>query len=462
MPDSIELRFDRAVLLRELGLPQESMNAYLELLAIVPSHFGALNNLGTLAMELGFQTAARTAYSEAIKHHPNNPMGHVNLASALARIDAVDDALRHFEIALSLNPSHPEAHQGISRLLSEIGREDVARSHRVQGFQKHSIKVLPFRGTGQPVNLLVLASAAGGAVPIWHHLDDHVFATTVVFVDFYEVERPLPPHDLVMNAIGDADCCKTSLDAAAVLLRQSRAPLINSPSRVMETGRLANARRFAELPGVRTAKMVVLTRHQLIDCDANSLLSPHGITFPLLFRSLGFHNGSFFSLIDDEKSLTKLLPAVPGDEMLFIQFLDARRRDGRIRKYRVMMIDGNFYPLHVAISRNWKIHFFSAEMADDPDNRAEDEAFLCDMQKVLGPRAMEALRRIEATLGLEYVGLDFSLSDTGDVILFEANACMVVNPPDQDKKWNYRRSAVQRILDAIRHLLTKTNSSISS
>ena len=118
------------------------------------------------------------------------------------------------------------------------------------------------------------------------------------------------------------------------------------------------------------------------------------------------------------------------------------------------MIDGQLYPLHVAISSDWKVHYFTAEMADRPDHRGEDAGFLDDMPGVLGPRAIEALARIQATLGLDYAGIDFGFSDAGDILLFEANATMVVNPPEPDERWAYRRPAVERIFDAVRKMLT--------
>lgn len=67
---------------------------------------------------------------------------------------------------------------------------------------------------------------------------------------------------------------------------------------------------------------------------------------------------------------------------------------------------------------------------------------------------MEALARIQATLGLDYAGIDFGLNAAGDLLLFEANATMVVNPPEPDERWAYRRPAVERIFDAVRKMLT--------
>jgi hypothetical protein len=109
----------------------------------------------------------------------------------------------------------------------------------------------------------------------------------------------------------------------------------------------------------------------------------------------------------------------------------------------------------VAISSHWKIHYFTADMAEQADNRAEDAEFLENMPGVVGPRAMEALARIQSTLGLDYAGIDFGLSATGDLLLFEANATMVVNPPEPDPRWAYRRPAVERIFAAVRKMLLR-------
>ena len=79
------------------------------------------------------------------------------------------------------------------------------------------------------------------------------------------------------------------------------------------------------------------------------------------------------------------LAELPGEDLTVLSYLDARGLDGKVRKYRVMMIDGGLYPLHVAISSHWKIHYFTADMADHPEHRAEDAEFLENMAGVLGP-----------------------------------------------------------------------------
>jgi CheY-like chemotaxis protein len=111
------------------------------------------------------------------------------------------------------------------------------------------------------------------------------------------------------------------------------------------------------------------------------------------------------------------------------------------------------YPLHLAISKQWKIHYFNAAMRDHAEHRAEEARFLADMPGVLGEGAMAALERLSAAIGLDYGGIDFGLSQNGAILLFEANATMVVEQPDADPCWNYRRAAVERIHAAVRDLL---------
>ena len=115
-------------------------------------------------------------------------------------------------------------------------------------------------------------------------------------------------------------------------------------------------------------------------------------------------------LVENAAQLPTALAELPGDGLTAIQYLDARGADGSSRKYRVMMIGGWLYPLHLAIAPNWKIHYVTADMAENAGHRAEEAKFLEDMPGVLGPRAMAALAEIQNMLGLDYAGIDFGLN----------------------------------------------------
>jgi hypothetical protein len=412
-----------------------------------------LNNLGTLLHATGYRTAARTAYAEAVARHPDDAMSRVNLGNLLYEAGEFESAREHYETALRFDPSHAEAHQGLAYVLAELGDEQGAQWHRRKGFADRPVVALPYRGDGPPVRLLLLVSSVGGNIPTRHLLDDRIFQTFVVVPEFYDFKTPLPPHQVVFNAIGDADLAASALAAAQSLLSGTSAPVINLPSAVLATGRADHAR-LSHLPGVVAPATVTLPRELLSAPEAAATVARHGFRFPLLLRTPGFHTGRHFLRVETAEALPAAVAELPGRELTVIEFLNARGADGKVRKYRVMLIDGELYPLHVAISSHWKIHYFTAEMAEQPDHRAEDAEFLENMPRVLGPRAMQALAHIQATLGLDYAGIDFGLSDSGDVLLFEANATMVVNPPEPDERWAYRRPAVERIFAAVRRMLT--------
>jgi len=452
-PDSSSLRFERASLLAGMGRALEARNAYLDLLAREPSHRLALNNLGSLLEATGYRTAARTAYAEAVARHPGDPVSRVNLADVLFENGQFQAAREHYETALRLDPGNAGAHQGLSYALSELGDEPGAEWHRRKGFEDRPVVALPYRGEGPPVSLLLLVSSLGGNIPTRHLLDDRVFQTFVVVPEFYDRKVPLPPHQVVFNAIGDADLDAPALVAAQSLVALTPAPVLNPPSAVLATRRADHAR-FSKVPGVVMPATVTFARRLLETAEAAPALARNGFRFPLLVRTPGFHTGRHFVRVESPDALAGAVAALPGRELTVIQFLDASGADGMARKYRVMMIDGQLYPLHVAISTQWKIHYFTAEMAERADHRAEDARFLENMPAVLGPRAIEAPALIQAALGLDYAGIDFGLSAAGDILLFEANATMVVNPPEPGERWAYRRPAVDRIFAAVRRMLT--------
>ena len=443
-PKEAALRFERALLLDAVGRVGQAEQAYLDLLRHAPGHAGALNNLGALLNRSGRRSAARLCYAEATRLHPEEPAGHVNLAHLLHLEGEISSARRHYEQALRIDPDLAQAHQGLANLLDDCGEACAAALHRERGWRGRPLVHRPCRGKGPPIRVLLLISAQGGNIPTAPLLDETVFETHVLAAEFFDPAMSLPPHDLVVNAIADADRCQAALAAAELVLRRSRRKVINHPALVRGSGRLEALRRLADIPGLAVPRMALLAREGL---DA-AALAAQGFSFPLLLRAPGFHTGRHFLCVPDAGALEAALASLPGAMVLAIELLDARGMDGRFRKYRVMMIDGGLYPLHLAISPDWKVHYFTAAMATDEALRAEEARFLADMKRVLGARAMAALRAVRDRLGLDYGGIDFALAETGEVLLFEANAAMAVVAPDADPRWDYRRAAIGEVLGA--------------
>ena len=452
-PASTDLLALRARLLFELGDVERARQQYIAILKRDRRHYSTLNNFGVLLHKMGQMAAAGQAYRAAIALEPNNPIAHTNLGDLLVHEGDLATARAHYEIALRIDPACLNAHRGLGVVFWAIGNAERSRHHQQQQYQGRALATLPYLGTGEPTPILVLTSAGLGNLPWPDLIDNSVFSITTLAVEFYDREVPLPPHCLIFNAIGDADVCRGALESAGALLERTSAQVINRPAAVLATDRVANSARLRHVPGVVTPRSVALSRQRLMGPDAHAAVDANGFSFPLLLRSGGFHMGQHFVRVDSPDALAGAAAQLPGDELLAIEYLDARADDGKVRKYRVISIDGRLYPLHLAVSEHWKVHYFSAAMPGQPAHQAEEGAFLNDMTSVLGPNSLRALEKIAEVTGLDYAGIDFGLGCDGQVLLFEANATMRIQPPGPEPQWDYRRASVSRALNAARSML---------
>jgi len=130
-----------------------------------------------------------------------------------------------------------------------------------------------------------------------------------------------------------------------------------------------------------------------------------------------------------------------------------RSADGFYRKYRMVFVGGEAFPYHLAIAPDWLVHHRSAGMETDPARRSEEMAFLRDPRRALGDRAFAAVEGVGEAMGLDYAGLDFSLTADGRVLVFEANAAMCVHTEPEDGVFAAKNAYVTPILEAFRRML---------
>ncbi len=444
-PDDIGLLFSRACLLDMLGRSNSARDAYIEVIKRDGKHLGALTNLGTLLFNAGYRSAARLTYQEALKHHPNDVPSLINYGNALLESNDLELARQVYERAIELDAESAQAHQGLSHVLGRLGQDEEAERHRQLGFKAMPVVVSAFRGEGIPVSLLLLSSAFRGNVPVDVPLDDSTFLTIKLFTDYYEPDLPLPPHDVIFNSIGDADRCQPSLQAAQELLDAQGATSLNPPAAVLGTGRVEMAQRLRGIEGLIVPHVEDFARNELRRIEH----------FPVLLRPPGYHTGEFFELVRDRDELATVAATLPGDRLLAIELLDARGADGHYRKYRVLSIGGQLYPIHLARSTQWKVHYFSADQVRTAEAMAEEEAFLTDMPRAIGPRAMRAIEAAAQRIGLDYFGIDFALDRDGNALFFEANATMRAVIPLEKEQAEARRRAAIAANAALRELVLR-------
>ena len=456
-PDDVELGYERARALDDLGRVEEAMHAYRAVIVARPDHFAALTNLGTLFVEQARQEGAAVCFQAALAAAPGDPLAHLNLAVLAVSSGSFDDAAMAYERVLEGFPDDAQAqlhaHNGLARLAERRGDAAAAQRYRERALARPVRWTFPYHGAGRPIRVLVLTSARGGDIIGDQFFDDRVVERTAIVPESFGAADPLPQHDLIFNGIGEPDSARSTLEYAVGLVARSSARVINHPRAVLRTDREVMMARLTAVPGLVVPKT---QRFPRADVTAERLIAA-GFAFPLLVRSPGFHAGSHFELVADANALPATIATLPGDDVYVIAYHDASGADGWVRKYRIVFVDGTPYPVHLALALQWKVHYFSAAMAEQPEHRAEEARFLENLSDVLGAEGMKTLTAIGDVLGLEYGGVDFGRRHDGALIVFEANATMTINAPPDDVRWAYRRAAHERAIAGIHAMFARAS-----
>lgn len=110
-------------------------------------------------------------------------------------------------------------------------------------------------------------------------------------------------------------------------------------------------------------------------------------------------------------------------------------------------------PYHLAVGDDWKVHHVNTDMGNQEWMQREEAAFLNDPTLVFNPSHYQALREIQQRIGLDYFGIDCSIDTSGDLLVFEVNASMLVH--DDNAEFPYKDPAVRRIKAAFDAMLAK-------
>jgi hypothetical protein len=124
------------------------------------------------------------------------------------------------------------------------------------------------------------------------------------------------------------------------------------------------------------------------------------------------------------------------------------------RKYRIIFIDGEILPYHLAIHDDWKVHHFRTDMVNHPWMRFEEERFLENIGGVFNMAQQDALRAIASATRLDYGGVDCGLNRDGRIVVFEANASMLVHD-ETSEEFTYKNPYIARIKNAFDAMLSR-------
>jgi hypothetical protein len=267
----------------------------------------------------------------------------------------------------------------------------------------------------------------------------------------YDADQLKQGVDVVVNLISDADQAAGLLPQAALLVDQLGRPTVNDPRKIALTTRDAVADLLQDLPGLRVARVLRQKAGAELTLQQMQLVLPSAAT--ILVRPVGTHGGDDFERLQDPAELDKVLAHRAATDRYLIEYIDYRSADGYFRKYRFIFVAGQILPYHLAIATDWKVHHDSTDMVDHVWMQQEEQAFLNAPTTVFNPAHYQLMRQIRERIDLDYFGIDCALDRSGNLVVFEVNASMLVH--EHNEEFPYKNPFVARIKTAFDEMLRK-------
>jgi tetratricopeptide (TPR) repeat protein len=433
------------------GRAHEAIPLYLQALKLDPAHWASRTGLVEAMMATRQYPTAKALLQELLRERPQVGQIHYLLGKVCFELNETESAIRHFEQAIALNPDDADSRYWIGAIKQKMGDTDAAQAAYAAGTQIRPLIRRRAIKTPPDFRLLALYAPYSGNTPIQYLFKDATYdIDTLAFFGHGVCDSSsLGDIHVVVNLISDADQAKAMLPAAARLAAKLGKPVVNAPGKILRTTRDAVADLLPGIPACRVPRVLRLYAGTDISVAALAGLLP--FTLPVLARPAGTHGGDDFEKIESLDELARFLARRPQDDHYVIEYVDYASGDGHFRKYRFIFVGENILPYHLAIGNDWKVHYVSTDMANQPWMQQEEAAFLANPAAIFNAAHYQALRVVRERFGLDYFGIDCGLDPDGNLVVFEANASMLVH--DDNAEFLYKDPFVRVIKTAFEAML---------
>jgi glutathione synthase/RimK-type ligase-like ATP-grasp enzyme len=273
-----------------------------------------------------------------------------------------------------------------------------------------------------------------------------------------------PEHDAIMVGISETVEHQIYLARLQHYLAHADKPVINLPQFIHNTERVRASRLLADIDGVFIPPTRNMTRAALQDVAQQQQALQHYFAeaeFPLIIRPVDSHAGNNLRRIGGCDELAAYLQDVADPAFYVAPFIDYRSQDGRFRKMRVGLIEGQAFPVHMAISSDWMIHYVNAGMYEDSDKQNEEAAFM-ELFAAFRQRHAALWSALYRVTGLEYLCIDCAELADGRLFIFEIDHTMVVHAMDQEHLFPHKKQVIRQMQDGFEAFVVRLTAGSAS
>lgn len=363
-------------------------------------------------------------------------------------LSGLSDEMTH---RIADNAEDAEAMLDMSIILQLRGQHQVALQLQRQALklrQHYTLASNP-RGAG----LRLLAIMAPGEImantPLEFLVENSDVSLELLYVgEGLPAPRQIPEHDVAFLAVCESDRNQRLLNRLTDVMRHWPQPSINSPAAISRLSRDEVSARLTHVNGVVASDAHRFERNELAE-----LAEIDADVFPIIVRPVDSHGGHGLAKFESSSAIPRYLKSTPDAEFYVAPFVDYRSRDGKYRKYRITLIDGQPYAAHMAISRNWMVHYLNADMISNATHRAEESRFMQSFDANFGARHEPALREIHQRIELDYYSIDCAETRSGELLVFEVDSGAVVHTMDPVDMFPYKEPQMKKVCNAVRLML---------
>lgn len=456
---SLDLVPDRVSTLNNLSAIKFKLNKFaeakelaLKVIALEDKSPEAWANLGIALTAMERHEEALQAYNRAINCNSSYVNAWLNKALTLLKLKKYDEALPVCDQALKLNSNQYEVLYAKSLILKELKRPDEAQKIYRKSIEMRSgsspVFIAERRATQKADALIVsrnpILDASLTSFETLHvhcpnfpgQLAGHFqedFHFTYVFegnATRPSARKQIPQPDFVINncANGENVLSEGNLWGLSALVDSFGVPVVNHPTKVVQTVRDESAKMLDGISGVLVPKImrfsaVVKTGEELVREIEDQF------NYPLITRTLASQEGKGMTRVDSRDALVAVLSSELPERFFVTEFIDSRRENKFFRKIRAAIVKDEIVIVRVDYDDCWNVHGRKTEKRVqfylENAHLLEEEKRICKYPEAgLGQPAIQSLRAIRDRIPLDVFGIDFDVDADGLLVFYEANATM--------------------------------------